>query len=635
MLTSLVNGLLQRKNRVYILFAIATASALLLGASAALAPVTAAEVACQPYSVVNKASVKACPAGYQGVQYTMTSKVCPSGVVTVSKDYVTKDCVPLSSGGSNGGRATINCSTNADTSCQGEPNAAGCPANMRWSLLGTGVAHCVLISANCGSGTMEIRDAQDNPSCIACTQSATSSTAACPAGYNGNIVTTYSTDSCTNVTSTVGVVNSCVLACYDTASSTTTACPAGQYGSIVTHYSTNSCSGVKTTVSTSNGCASCTSSYSESKACDSGYYGNLTRLITNNTCTGTNSIGNWDAAGCTACASTSYDYAACPSGYTGNMTRATHSNACTGAVSQEGWSSASCSPCESSYTDYGSCPSGQTGNTTRSVTSNVCNGTTSYGGWSSASCGPCETTSTNYEACPSGQSGNKTQTVTTNVCTNTTSYGAWSSAGCSPCESSSTQYGNCPDGQTGNTSRILTTNACTGTTSTSSWSSAGCSPCTTTTRTPEACDSGTVGEKYRITTTDVCNGTSSVTWDKSECAAIQTQTCWPGSNWRTEECTGDFTGTQKVTDTTSCPWGIYGAPYTTQSIDTSGCVVKPPPPTITCVPVARIPYTAQCSTNRQGFPNQDFMSEGVTCPNGPYGAPVVQPRTTTSPCYRS
>jgi len=71
---------------------------------------------------------------------------------------------------------------------QGAPVPSTCAAGKHWTLLGSGIAHCVLDDPVCSGATPDlVHDALGNPSCKAPVITTEYRTKSCPAGYSGSI----------------------------------------------------------------------------------------------------------------------------------------------------------------------------------------------------------------------------------------------------------------------------------------------------------------------------------------------------------------------------------------------------------------------------------------------------------------
>lgn len=205
--------------------------------------------ACQPYSIVNKDSVVPCPTGYSGVQYKLISKVCPSGTISTSTEFVTASCVPVNNSGGRPPKPTIDCGSNANSGCATPANAAGCPDGQHWSLAGSNVAHCVMDDFACPWGHSLTHDRLANPSCIANTCPSNQVlqgdgiSCACPSNLSAWTGSTCVVP-CVQSTTPNGVV-ACGAGFSGTMyTSTVVSCPAGPSGSSVTAisgYNTSAC----------------------------------------------------------------------------------------------------------------------------------------------------------------------------------------------------------------------------------------------------------------------------------------------------------------------------------------------------------------------------------------------------------
>ena len=326
---------------------------------------------CQPYNIVNKDSISACPVGYSGIQYKITTKACPSGSISTSQAFVTTGCIPLTGSGGQPQRPPLNCASDANSSCAKAPNAAGCPDGQHWTLAGSNVAHCVLDDFACPWGNSLKHDRLGNPSCIANT---------CP----GNQVLQGDGIACACPASLAAWTGStCVVPCVSsTTPNSAVACPAGYSGTMYTS-TVVSCPGGPAGASTTStsgfntsGCAAlpvtCTAGTAQGAGqnCGYGYNGSQFPLYTTTCPAGSygapsTSLTGWKTdqcvpapVTCTASVS-SLPGVACGPGYTGIMYQ-TAATSCPGgpygspATSYSGYNTSACG-CANGGTNYPAC----------------------------------------------------------------------------------------------------------------------------------------------------------------------------------------------------------------------------------------------------------------------------------------
>lgn len=149
--------------------ALATLTFLLsIPVSAQLGPIE-----CIPYSIPIQSTITDCGPGLTGTKFRTTTKFCPSGEVKESTSYITSACQASTKDSSGTLTAEARCRITPGA-CAGTPGAlvpADCPSGSKWSLTGSGVAHCVSEDPVCSWGTLLKHDFLGNPRCeqITCT----------------------------------------------------------------------------------------------------------------------------------------------------------------------------------------------------------------------------------------------------------------------------------------------------------------------------------------------------------------------------------------------------------------------------------------------------------------------------------
>jgi hypothetical protein len=76
------------------------------------------------------------------------------------------------------------CTTALDR-CAPVPTPQACPAGQKWSLAGSGIAHCVNADPTCTGNTELYHDFMGNPSCVGPVITSENRDVGCPAGYSG------------------------------------------------------------------------------------------------------------------------------------------------------------------------------------------------------------------------------------------------------------------------------------------------------------------------------------------------------------------------------------------------------------------------------------------------------------------
>ena len=310
---------------------------------------------CVPYSIPIKATMTECGPGYVGAKYKTTTKACPSGLVTESKEFDTSNCqaVPTGGGGYLTNEARCRLTPGA---CANLPTVSNCRSGQKWSLVGTGIAHCVDEDPNCPWGTALTHDTVGNPSCVARTcpsnqalqPDGVSCACAAGSGWNGS--------ACVAPSCAAGTATTATAACTWGGTKVlreTTTCPAGAYGppSVAGSWDESGCSAQPVT---------CTpTSSTESAACTGGRSGSMFRQVST-TCPGGaygtpgTSYGAWDESACAATCTPSQSTAAtsCGSGFTGTKYVTTYNSCPSGSSTSEDTSGCGCA---NGATDFPTC----------------------------------------------------------------------------------------------------------------------------------------------------------------------------------------------------------------------------------------------------------------------------------------
>jgi hypothetical protein len=325
----------------------------------------AQDSSCTPYKVAIENTVMECGQGQMGSKYRTREKVCPSGVVTESETYDTSGCqvAPTGSGGTMSREASCRLTPGA---CAPTPIAASCPIGQKWSLMGTGIAHCVDEDPVCPWGTSLRHDSLGNPSCVAntCPSNQTLQSDGISCGCSSGLVW--------NGSSCVPPTPSCYAGSATTASASCTyggtmyyreqtTCPSGPYGAPYTtgYWDESGCAAQPVT---------CTSdSYTESASCSGGMSGQQYRQVYTNCPSGaygspSTSYGAWNTNECTsACTPSSTTTAtSCPSGYSGTAYTTTTYSCPSGTPPQSTTDYSGCSAnpppsCANGASDYPTC----------------------------------------------------------------------------------------------------------------------------------------------------------------------------------------------------------------------------------------------------------------------------------------
>lgn len=311
-----------------------------------------APASCTPYSIPVQSTVTECGPGLTGSKYKTMTKTCPGGEVKESAGYDTSSCRTATTGSNGAMTYEARCRLTPG-GCANAPIAQNCPAGRKWTLMGSGIAHCVDVDPSCPWGTSLTHDRLGNPSCVQNT---------CPS----NQVLQADGKACGCPTNTGWNGSSCVPpSCF--AGTATTSSSACTYGGIQYYRETTSCpSGTYGAPSKSgywdqSACAprpiTCTaSSYTESAACGSGRNGSMYREVYTN-CPGgqygspSTSYGGWNEGSCTAaCSPSQSTYAtACGTGYSGTKYITTNYTCPSGSYQTENTSQCGCANGANNY----------------------------------------------------------------------------------------------------------------------------------------------------------------------------------------------------------------------------------------------------------------------------------------------
>lgn len=426
-----------------------------------LAPGFAADLSvCVPYSVPVAETIQPCGLGLVGSKYKIRYKTCPSGEITTSAEFDTSTCLAASSpvGSVNN---TNKCLVTPDA-CAPAIVTSNCSADSRWTLEGSGIAHCVKNDPVCAWGTSLTHDLLGNPSCAQNTCSSgqvlqsDGKSCACPSSMvmQGGVCTTAAPPSC--VPETDQRKRTVCRTGYSgyTLQERLTSCPNGPYGrpfvgewiQIESH-----CERDRGEPTPPAGTVTCyTGATIEYSNCPTGS-GRMNRYV-QTTCP-SGSYGNpsvvydpWNTSNCAAgTTAPSTPAPTCSNGAT-NYPTCTLPKCTNGATNYP-----TCTPppppvtCSgpTSSTATASCGSGFTGSVT-TVTTRQCNGTSTQEVRDNCvpipvQCGG-PTTTSSTGSCGSGLSGTKT-IVTTTQCNGSAS--SQTIDNCS-CANGSTEYPRCP-----------------------------------------------------------------------------------------------------------------------------------------------------------------------------------------------
>lgn len=314
-----------------------------------------APASCTPYSIPIQSTVTQCGSGMTGSKYKTMTKTCPGGEVKESTDFDTSGCRTASTGSNGTLTAEAQCRLTPGA-CAYTPIASNCPAGRKWTLMGSGVAHCVDEDPVCPWGTSLTHDKLGNPSCVQNTcpsnqvLQADGKSCACPSGtgWNGS--------SCVAPTCFEGTATTGSQACTWGGTQyyrETTTCPSGAYGapSKTGYWDTSGCAPQPVT---------CTpSAWTESAACGSGMTGNQYRDH-QTTCPsgqyGSPSYytGPWNTSACQAtCSPSNSTYGtSCGTGYSGTKYITTYYTCPSGSYQTENTSGCGCA---NGATNYPTC----------------------------------------------------------------------------------------------------------------------------------------------------------------------------------------------------------------------------------------------------------------------------------------
>lgn len=386
-----------------------------------------APVACTPYSIPVQATITDCGPGLTGTKFKTLNKVCPSGEVKESETFDTSACQPAAIGSDGALTAAARCRITPGA-CASLPDPANCPTGRKWSLAGSGIAHCVDVDPVCPTGTELKHDSLGNPSC---------ETVTCP---SNKVMKSNGTCGCRIHQEWNG--SKCVTRVDEE--------PVCE--SEITHDGGTPCV-----------CGTGTSYWRTERTCTGAY---VRSWRDNSRCRGASTAcpsqpdpaptPDPDPKPVTCRPSSSTASAACTGGATGTRTRTVTTscpNGSTGSPSTSygSWNESQCSQpttcTPSSSTESAACSGGRNGSMTRTVTTSCPSGSsgspsTSYGAWNenqcSAACTPRSTTSST--SCGSGYSG--TKYITTNYACPSGTSTTTDDSGCG-CANGANDYPTC------------------------------------------------------------------------------------------------------------------------------------------------------------------------------------------------
>ena len=294
-----------------------------------------------------------------GSKYKTMTKICPSGEVAESSEYDTSGCqtTPTGSNGTMTPEARCRLTPGA---CANAPIPAACPAGRKWTLAGSGIAHCVDVDPVCPWGTSLTHDRLGNPSCVAntCPSNQVLQADGKSCGCSSGLVWNGSSCVAPTPTCSEGVKTTSTAACpYGGTKyyNETTTCPAGAYGAPSTSgaWDTSQCAAQPVTCTPSSytesaGCSTSGTQYRNvSTTCPSGAYGSPSTAY-----------GAWDTSNCdAACSPTQSTYAtACGSGFSGTKYVTTYYSCPSGSSTSEDTSGCGCA---NGANDYPTCTAPQ------------------------------------------------------------------------------------------------------------------------------------------------------------------------------------------------------------------------------------------------------------------------------------
>lgn len=257
------------------------------------------QTVCVPYSIPVQSTIVECGPGLTGTKYKTLNKICPSGAMKESRDYDTSECHPASTDSNGALTAEARCRLTPGA-CAKAPTPSNCPVGRKWSLMGSGVAHCVDEDPPCPGGTVN-HDWLGHPT--NCQTTATRSQS-CGAGYTGSIRQRRTVYTWVDGRTTYGS--------WSTTSDTCKAIPPPEPEP-------------EPTIPNPGGGGTCSPSTStESAACSGGRPGSMYRQVST-TCPGgpngspSTTYGAWNENSCSTVCSprTETSSAACGSGFTG------------------------------------------------------------------------------------------------------------------------------------------------------------------------------------------------------------------------------------------------------------------------------------------------------------------------------
>lgn len=303
---------------------------------------------CTPFSIPIQSSLTECGPGMTGSKFKTKSKACPGGEVRESIEFDMSGCKAATTSSNGAMTQEARCRLTPG-GCANAPIAANCPAGRKWSLEGTGVAHCVDVDPLCPWGTTLQHDANGNPSCIqnSCPSNqqlqSDGKACGCPAGLVLDGATCVAPTPTCSEGSLVTATETCPFGGTKYLLETTT-CPDGAFGAphTATAWDDSKCTAPPPITCTG-------STFSESAACSPGSSGTQTRSVTISCPTGQygspfTNYGNWNTSDCRAtCTPTSSTYAtSCGTGFTGTKYVTTNYTCPSGSSQSENTSNCGC-----------------------------------------------------------------------------------------------------------------------------------------------------------------------------------------------------------------------------------------------------------------------------------------------------
>lgn len=132
----------------------------------ASASAQSAPAACTPYSIPIQSTISECGPGLTGTKYKTLTMQCPSGVLTRSDAFDVSSCKASTTNSDGMVTPEARCKIMPGACAIAPAPAPGnCASGRKWSLAGSGVAHCVDEDPVCPWGTSLKHDFLGHPSC--------------------------------------------------------------------------------------------------------------------------------------------------------------------------------------------------------------------------------------------------------------------------------------------------------------------------------------------------------------------------------------------------------------------------------------------------------------------------------------